>query len=337
MTQTLTDAHGRKIDYLRISLTDACNFRCVYCLPPEGPPAALPPSGHLTRSQIVRLVRLAGTLGISRLRLTGGEPLLRKDVVEIVRDLKRVKTVRDLSMTTNASLLEPLLGPLKAAGLDRLNISLDSLDPGRFRSVTLSDYHGRVRRSVRAALAEGFPVKLNIVAIRGLEEEEINRFVEFAVHHDTEVRFLEFMPLCGTSWRPDLVIPIPEIRRMVLGNFDLEEEPRRPGQVARTYRPRSGAGRVGFIGSLTESFCNDCSRVRITADGRIRPCLFSDTEVPVGGLLRDEAPDEVIVESIRLAAALKPRGNHFRENPFDPDEGAESVSGGLPLIRSIGG
>ena len=337
MKSILVDSYGRQIDTLRISLTDACNFRCVYCMPQEGLPAFLPPSNYLTRGEIVRFVRLAGTLGIARLRLTGGEPLLRKDIVDIVRDLKQIKTVRDLSITTNASLLQPLLRPLREAGLDRLNISLDSLDPKRFQSVTFSDAYKEVIHAVSQALEEEFPVKLNIVAIQGLEEEEINRFVKLAIGNDLEVRFLEFMPLCGTSWRPDLVIPIGKIRDTVLRNFDLEEEERFPGQVAQTFRMKLGKGKVGFIGSLTESFCNDCSRMRMTADGRIRPCLFSDTEVATGSLLRNKASDEEIIESIRLAAAIKPKGNHFRENPFDPSEDSELHLEGLPLIRSIGG
>ncbi len=332
----LVDSWGRRISNLRISLTDLCNFRCVYCMPKEGLPV-LPPADYLTKNEIVRFVSLAGQLGVTRIRLTGGEPLLREDILDIVRCLKEIPTVKSLSITTNASRLGPMVKPLKAAGLDRLNISLDSLDQARFERVTLSSTYREVLEATYLALEEGFPIKLNIVALEGLEKEEIVQFVNMAIWHPLEVRFLEFMPLCGSGWRPDLVLPIDQVRQVVFENFDVEEEPRSLDQVAQTFKIRNGLGKVGFIASLTESFCDHCSRIRLTADGRIRPCLFSEKEVPVKELLRRSAPDGEILEAIRTAARIKPAGNLFRERPFQKSGSPDFEFESYPLIRTIGG
>lgn len=335
----LIDSFGRRIDYLRVSITDLCNFRCTYCVPPEGT-AFIPAQRRLTREEITRFVGIAAGLGVRRVRLTGGEPLLREDVVEIVQSIKRLGVIEDLSITTNGSRLQNFLKPLKNAGLDRINISLDSLDAGRFESITLSGAYREVMDSVRMALAEGFPIKLNMVVMQGLTADEIIRFVGLAVEHDLEARFLEFMPLCGSAWGPEKVIPIQRIRQIVLEHFNLEadDEPR-GDRVAQTFKICGGKGRVGFIGSLTESFCGDCSRMRLTADGKIRPCLFSEKEVSAGELLRNHAPDEAIAEAICLAVSIKPAGNLFHEAPF-----GSSMDGHLdfavqknPLIRMIGG
>ncbi|MBI1976851.1 MAG: GTP 3',8-cyclase MoaA [Candidatus Omnitrophica bacterium] len=333
--EPLIDSHGRRIDYLRVSLTDLCNFRCVYCMPAEGIPF-LSPSKYLTRSEIVRFVRLIGQLGVTRVRLTGGEPLLRRDILDIIHALKEIETVRDLSITTNASRLGPLVEPLKEAGLDRINISLDSMEPERFKAVTLSDTFHQVLEAVFLALQAGFPVKLNMVVLKGLTRQEIVQFVRLARDYPLEVRFLEFMPLCGTGWRPDLVLPIQDVRSIVFENFELEELLRN-GNVAQSFAVRGGKGSVGFIASLTESFCDSCSRIRLTADGKIRPCLFSEKEVSIKELLRNNAPDEEIIRTIRHAAAIKPKGNWFNEKPFRSDEDYDSIFASNPMIRTLGG
>lgn len=334
--EPLIDSYGRQITYLRISLTDLCNFRCVYCVPAEGL-TLLPRSQYLTRSEIARFVRILGHLGVTRVRLTGGEPLLRSDILDIVRCLKEIETVKDLSITTNGSRLAPLLEPLKEAGLDRINISLDSLDPERFQEITHSDTYFEVLNVVHAALEAGFPVKLNMVVLKGLAEKEILEFVQMACEFPLEVRFLEFMPLCGTGWQADLVSPIQEVRQIVLENFDLLEELPRGDHVAQTFAIRGGKGKVGFIASLTESFCDQCSRIRLSADGKIRPCLFSDREVSVKDLLRREASEEEILEAIRYAAKIKPRGNWFRDHPFRKEEETPFAFQSNPMIRKIGG
>ena len=345
----LIDSFGSKIDYLRVSLTDRCNFRCVYCVPPQGMPF-MQLCEVLSAGEIVRAIRFFAEMGIRRVRLTGGEPLLREDIVEIVRAIKKIGLIEDLSVTTNGSLLEPLLTPLKEAGLDRLNISLDSLDPKRFQSITLSDSYDKVYCAARAALAFGFPVKLNIVVLRGLRDEEIISFVKLAQRYPLEVRFLEFMPLCGEGWDPDFVLPISEVKKVVFRHFEMTPPPSlgggvtadepKSGQVAQTFTISGNQGKVGFIASLTESFCDRCSRIRLTANGRIRPCLFSDVEVSLWNLLRDEASDDEIKESIKLAVAMKPAGNAYRDRPFDPGSDCELLRQALPneaVMRRIGG
>jgi cyclic pyranopterin phosphate synthase len=332
----LVDSYGRRIDNLRISLTDRCNFRCVYCMPPEGLPM-LKKSRFLSLDQIVRFVRIVGRAGVERYRLTGGEPLLRSDIVDIVRALKQVTTVKELSVTTNGSRLAELSAQLRDAGLDRINVSLDSVDKQRFEAVTLTSQYDRVRGGIEAALGAGFPVKLNMVVLKGLPDHEIIEFVRMAVDNsDIEVRFLEFMPLCGEGWEADLVYPIAEVRDIVRAHFQLEPQ-HRGNRTAETFTIDGGPGRVGFIASLSEPFCSDCSRMRLTADGKIRPCLFSDYEVSVGGLLGNGAGDEEILAAIKTAVANKPQGNQFLEAPFESGrEDATRVPGG-PFIRTVGG
>lgn len=297
------------------------------------------PCEILASGEIVRAIRIFAEMGIRRVRLTGGEPLLREDILEIVRAIKKIGLIEDLSITTNGSLLEPLLAPLKEAGLDRLNISLDSLDPGRFQGITLSDSYHKVYRATEAALALGFPVKLNMVVLKGLRDEEIISFVKLAQRRSLEARFLEFMPLCGEGWDPDFVLPIAEVKKVVFREFEMTADEPKKGQVAQTFTLSGSRGKVGFIASLTESFCDRCSRIRLTADGRIRPCLFSDVEVPLWNLLRDEASDEEIKESIKLAAAVKPAGNVWREKPFDASGGGSlrQAAPSAAVMRRIGG
>jgi cyclic pyranopterin phosphate synthase len=332
----LVDSFGRHITRLRISLTEQCNFRCVYCVPQEGVSAPCP-SRFLRRDQVVRLVHLASQFGITHIRLTGGEPLLRSDIVEIIRDLKAIRSLHDVSMTTNASRLAQFVDPLKEAGLDRLNISLDSLDPDRFQRITKSNLFEEVFHATHLALSRGFPVKLNVVAMQGLTPSEIIRFVRLAHGYPLEVRFLEFMPLCGSSWNESLFLPVDEIRQIVKTHFELSEELPRQDHPAQVFRLKQGMGNVGFIAPLTEPFCNQCSRIRLTADGSLRPCLFSKDEYPVGALLKDNASDEAILEMIRLAVKNKPAGSAFQQTPYNLDETLPVAAASNPLIRRIGG
>lgn len=336
MSEKLVDSFGRQITYLRISLTELCNFRCVYCLPPEGLPTA-PPSQYLTRPEILRFVKLIGSLGVERIRLTGGEPLLRPDLPEIIRSLKEIETVKDLSLTTNGSRLQPLVGRLKEAGLDRINISMDSLDPERFQKITRSDRCQQVLEAAFSALEAAFPVKLNVVAMKGLGRKEILRFVNLAVEYPLEVRFLEFMPLCGKGWGPEFFLPIASIRSVVQEHFELEPEGPREDRVAQTFLLKGGKGKVGFIASLTESFCNSCSRMRLSSDGKLFPCLFSDVQVSIRELLREKAPDEALLEAVRRAARIKPRGNEFRDHPYEEEKGADFQIQPSPMIHNLGG
>lgn len=330
----LADRYGRRVSTLRISLTDLCNFRCVYCMPPEGV-EQIETSRYLTLDQVARVVRLTGQLGVTRYRLTGGEPLLRPDIVGIVGRLKTIDTVSELSITTNGSLLPRLAAPLRSAGLSRLNISLDSLDPDRFNAVTRHRLYERVRAGIQAALDVGFPVKINVVVMKGMTVEEIVGFVNLAVDRALEVRFLEFMPLCGSGWETERVFPIGQVRAMVRERFALSAVPR-DGHPAEVFTVKGTGARVGFIAPLSEPFCEDCSRIRITADGRIRPCLFSDTEHDLAPLLGWGASDEDLVAAIRSAVWAKPAGSQFKETPFAEDVEAEWSTQG-PMIRGIGG
>jgi len=332
----LVDSYGRRINNLRISLTDRCNFRCVYCMPPDGLPL-LEKSRFLSTEQIVRFVRIVGDAGVSRYRLTGGEPLLRPDICDVVGALKEVPTVEELSITTNGSRLAELASPLREAGLDRINVSLDSVDRRRFEAVTLSAQYDRVRSGIESSLRAGFPVKLNMVVLKDLPQREIVEFVRLAVDHDIDVRFLEFMPLCGEGWEAELVYPIAEVRDIVARDFPMTETGPRGDRTAQTFTIDGGRGKVGFIASLSEPFCDSCSRMRLTADGNIRPCLFSDYEVPVAHLLANGAGDDEVLAAIQTAVANKPRGNEFAEKPFagEQDEGRRVTNG--PFIRTVGG
>ena len=331
----LVDSYGRRVNSLRISLTDRCNFRCVYCMPPEGLPM-LDKSHFLGTGEIVRFVRVVGAVGVTRFRLTGGEPLLRPDITDVVRALKSVPTVAELSVTTNGSRLAELAAPLREAGLDRVNVSLDSVDKRRFETVTLSTQYERVRDGIRAALKAGFPVKLNMVVLKGITDGELLNFVGMAVDQNIEVRFLEFMPLCGEGWEAELVYPISRVRELVGSHFELNPQ-YRGDRTAETLTTGAGPAKVGFIASLSEPFCDSCSRMRLTADGNIRPCLFSDYEMPVGDLLRNGASDEQLLEAIRTAVANKPRGNQYADDPFrNGEEEGRRVPGG-PFIRTVGG
>lgn len=331
----LADSFGRRVRTLRVSLTDHCNFRCVYCMPPEGLPY-IDKSKYLTGGEIARFVRVAASLGVTHCRLTGGEPLLRADVVDIVRALKGIDSLQELSMTTNGSLLGRLAAPLRRAGLDRLNISLDSLDPERFEEVALVPQYQRVIDGIEAALAEGFPVKINVVAMKGMQNDEVFAFMRLAVDNDIDVRFLEFMPLCGSGWQADRVYPIADVRGLVRSRYALRELPRgdRPAQL---FEVEGGRGRVGFIASLSEPFCGACSRIRLTADGRIRPCLFSHVEYAVADLLRRAASDAELAEAIRAAVWKKPWGSEFSAKPFEDGERTTRSTMDAPLIRGLGG
>jgi cyclic pyranopterin phosphate synthase len=304
-------------------------------MPPEGLPTASK-SSYLTTAEITRFASIVASLGVERCRVTGGEPLLRKEVVEITHSLKRVAGIREVSMTTNGSLLTRFAEPLRKAGLDRLTLSLDSLDERRFEEISRSSQYKRVRDGIETAVRLGFPVKLNVVVMRGIPDEEITEFVQMAVAHDMDVRFLEFMPLCGTSWDANQVYPVDEVRELVRARFDLTDLPR-ADRPAETFSIAGGRGRVGFIASLSEPFCDTCSRMRLTANGSIRPCLFSSDEYPVGHLLKSEASDGQLIEAVRRAVWGKVAGNEFAEDPFRAGESTQRETRSSSYIRSIGG
>jgi GTP 3',8-cyclase len=314
----LVDGHGRAIGDVRISVTDRCNFRCQYCMPAEGLPW-LERSALLTYEEIERLVRLLAAMGVHDVRLTGGEPLVRKELWRLVERLAAIDDVQDLSLTTNGYLLTRQVEQLVAAGLKRINVSLDSLAPDRFFQLTRRDSLAQVLEGLEAAQAhpELRPIKVNVVALKDFTEAEVLRFAEFARQNPYEVRFIEFMPLdADRAWTRDKVLPNAEIVRMIDEVYPLEPVGRERHGTARRYRFVDGTGEMGFISPVTEPFCGDCNRIRLTAEGELRTCLFSMTETDLRGPLRAGATDAELEEIIRDAVWRKELKHHVNDPGF---------------------
>jgi cyclic pyranopterin phosphate synthase len=305
----LRDGHGRVHDDLRISVTDRCNLRCGYCMPVE--PVWFPREGILSFEEIHRLARIAVARGVRKLRLTGGEPLLRRDLPRLVRMLSTLPGVDDLSLTTNGMLLATFAGELADAGLHRVNVSLDTLDPERFRALTRRDALPQVLRGIEAALAAGLvPLKVNTVLVRGVNEDEAEALVEWAREGGFELRFIEFMPLeNGGTWRPERLVPGDRVRRRIEARWPIEPDPGSdPRAPASRWRFRDGRGAVGFIDSVSAPFCADCARLRLTADGMLRVCLYGEEETDLKTPLRAGTADAEIERLIERAVAAKGRG-----------------------------
>ena len=316
--EPLMDGHGRPIGDLRISVTDRCNFRCQYCMPAEGLPW-LDRSALLSYEEIERLVRLLAAMGVHDVRLTGGEPLVRKELWRLVERLSAIEDVHDLSLTTNGYLLARQVDDLVAAGLRRVNVSLDSLAPDRFFQLT--------RRNALAGVLEGLeaaqrheslrPIKVNVVALRDFTEQEVVRFAEFARENPYEVRFIEFMPLdADRTWTRDKVLPNAEIRDLIHAAYPLEPVGRERHGTARRYRFADGRGDIGFISPVSAPFCGDCNRIRLTAEGELRTCLFSMTETDLREPLRSGASDAELETIIRDAVWAKELKHHVNDPGF---------------------
>jgi len=305
--EPLVDSWGREIRSLRISVTDKCNFRCRYCMPAEGL-EWLERDELLSFEEIERLVRVLARMGVDEVRLTGGEPLVRRDLPVLVGMLAGTPGVRDLSLTTNGVLLDRFAAPLVEAGLRRLNVSLDSLSHVRFAEITRRDALDRVLAGLEEAERhpELRPIKVNCVAIRGFTEEEVPALAELARRKPYVVRFIEFMPLdADQAWRGDDVLTGGEIRALIEERWPLEELPAKPSSTARRFRFADGAGEIGFVNPVSEPFCSTCDRIRLTADGQLRTCLFSRREWDLKTPLRDGSSDERLEELIRFAIAHK--------------------------------
>jgi cyclic pyranopterin phosphate synthase len=312
----LLDGHGRRIGDLRVSVTDRCNFRCQYCMPAEGLPW-LERDDVLHFEEIERVVALLASMGVTDVRLTGGEPLVRRDFPALVGMLAPL--VEDLSITTNGYLLERDAEALVRAGATRFNVSIDSLQRDRFFEMTRRDALPRVLRGleVLAAYPEAHPIKVNAVAMRGFTEDEVLPFAAFAREHPYEVRFIEFMPLdADHAWTPDSVLPGSEIRAIIEQRWPLEAVEREPHATARVYRFADGRGSIGFINPVSEPFCGDCNRIRLTADGRLRTCLFSLNETDLRAPLREGADDGDLEQIIRNAVWRKELKHHVNEPGF---------------------
>jgi cyclic pyranopterin phosphate synthase len=306
--EPLVDGWGREIKSIRISVTDRCNFRCTYCMPAEGL-EWLRRDEILTFEEIARLARILAGAGVDEVRLTGGEPLVRKDVPELVSQLAAIDGVRDLALTTNGILLDRLAAPLVAAGLRRLNVSLDSLSHVRFAEITRRDALDAVLRGLETAeqFPELRPIKVNCVAIKGFTEEEVPALAELARRKPYVVRFIEFMPLdADEAWRGDQVLTGAEIRRLVEARFGpLVELPAKASSTARRFGFADGKGELGFVNPVSEPFCSTCDRIRLTADGQLRTCLFSRREWDLKTPLRDGASDSELADLIRFAVRHK--------------------------------
>jgi cyclic pyranopterin phosphate synthase len=314
----LTDSFGRVHDNLRISVTDRCNIRCFYCMPEEGIQFQAREE-ILSFEEIARFTRIAASMGVSKLRITGGEPLVRKDLPHLVSMLASIPGVKDIALTTNAVLLEGLARPLRDSGLGRLNIHLDTLDRERFRQITRRDDLDRVLRGIDAAQNEGFPVKLNAVAVKGLVEDDIVPLAQFGRERGIDVRFIEFMPLDAQGiWDRNGVLTADEMLSVLkekIGPLDEipDHDPRAP---ATEYRFADGGGRVGFIASVSKPFCKNCNRIRLTADGHLRYCLFAIEETDVKSALRGGASDGGISVLIRQTVSKKWAGHEINSANF---------------------
>ena len=305
--EPLDDAWGREIKSIRISVTDKCNFRCTYCMPAEGL-EWLGRDEILSFEEIARLVGVLARLGVDEVRLTGGEPLIRRDLPTLVGMLSAIERVRDLSLTTNGVLLDRFAGPLVEAGLQRLNVSLDSLRSDRFVQITRRDALDRVLAGLEEAerYPQLTPIKVNCVAMRGFTEVEVPALAELARTKPYVVRFIEFMPLdADQAWKGDDVLTGGEIRALIEERWPLVEIPAKASSTARRFRFADGAGEVGFVNPVSEPFCSSCDRLRLTADGQLRTCLFSRREWDLKTALREGASDAELEQRLRFAVRHK--------------------------------
>jgi GTP 3',8-cyclase len=330
LREALKDGHGRAIGDVRVSVTDRCNFRCQYCMPAEGL-AWLERDDILTFEEITRIVTLLAEMGVRDVRLTGGEPLVRRDFPALVAMLSEIEDVDDLSITTNGFLLERDAEALVKAGADRFNVSIDSLQADRFYEITRRNALDRVLRGLErlAEFPEAHPIKVNAVAIRGFTEDEIPAFVKLARESPYEVRFIEFMPLdADHAWSRDRVLAGAELVDLVSAVHPIEPLEREPSATARVYRFADGQGRIGFINPVSEPFCGDCNRIRITAEGKLRTCLFSLHETDLRDPLRAGADDSELEQIIRDAVWRKELKHHINEPGFIQPERTMSAIGG---------
>lgn len=317
----LTDKHGRRITDLRIAITDRCNYKCVYCRSGNGG-VAFP---DLPITDYLRLARLFVSLGIEKVRLTGGEPLLRRELVDLVRELAALRTVDgrplDLALTTNGHLLAEMAAPLRQAGLSRITVSMDAMEPEKFARITrVPGSYQAVLAGVRAARDCGLgPIKVNCVLLRGFNEDQIVPFARFAREEDVVVRFIEFMPLEEDRvWSPEIVVRLEEIVAQLNSFVPVEEVPRQASETARRYRFADGRGEIGIIAPVSHPFCGHCSRVRLTSDGKIRTCLFSVLEHDLAARMQAGATDAELAGFIVSVVNAKEERHHIGEADFVP-------------------
>mgnify|MGYP003925970623 CR=1 FL=1 len=328
----LKDASGRFINYLRISVTDRCNLRCIYCMPSQGV-RFIEYKEILRYEEIIRIARVSASLGVKKIRLTGGEPLRRRDITFLIKGLSSINGIDELSLTTNGVLLKKYAFQLKEAGLTRVNISLDSLNPSRYREITRGGDIKVVLDGIREAERAGLePVSINMVPVRGFNDDEIEAFALLTLEKPYRIRFIEFMPLGARDfWSPERYVSRDEIRKRIESLGKLEPAYINTGGPAKYWRLQDGKGFIGFISALSNHFCNECNRLRITSDGKIRPCLFSETEIDLKPVLRGGGDDRELERLLVLATQCKPEGHNYNPaskiNKFDSCRPMSGIGG----------
>jgi cyclic pyranopterin phosphate synthase len=321
MSLPLIDQFSRRVSYIRISVTDRCNLRCQYCMPEQGVPLRPKPE-ILTYEELLRLGRILASLGFVKFRITGGEPLVRHDLVPFLAEFSKIDGVRELVMSTNGVLLGRHAEGLARAGVQRLNISLDTLRPETFTRLQRRDELRRTLEGIEAARAQPFrKIKINSVIIRGVNDGEIPALAAWALERGLEIRFIEFMPTAlHGEWREDRVVPAAEMQERLRAAWpDLTrlEEPNGSGGPSRVWTYAGGSGRVGFISAVSETFCQACNRVRLTSDGNLRGCLFADGQRSLRDAMRAGATDAEVTEIIRGVVWHKPKSHRIGERDFE--------------------
>jgi cyclic pyranopterin phosphate synthase len=326
----LIDKFDRYLNYLRVSITDRCNLRCMYCAPPRARISWLSHSEILKYEEILRIVRVGAGLGITKIRVTGGEPLVRRGVFDFLKELGQIPEILDLSLTTNAVLLRDNIKRLKDAGIKRLNISLDTLDRERFKKITGHDHFKQVWEGIMAAEQAGFhPIKINTVAMNGVNDDELKEIARLSFSRPFHMRFIEYMPMGDHHLDEGKYLPAFEIMRRIssLGELVPVRHEENDGPAER-YRFKDAAGEIGFIRPMSQHFCHQCNRLRLTASGRLRPCLLSDRQEDIKGPLRQGASDEEIVEIFIKTIQFKPSQHHLGTRHSDPVKDVMSRIGG---------
>jgi len=319
ITQDIVDQFGRKHNYLRISLTERCNLRCTYCMPAEG--IALRDKSHfMTREEIKAFAEIFVSLGVNKIRLTGGEPLVRKCAAEVITDLGELDT--DLSITTNGILVDQYIETFKKAGLKAVNVSLDTLHPDKFAIISRRNYFDKVYENIQLLLAEGFKVKINVVLMKGFNESEIIDFIQLSEKQKLHIRFIEFMPFNGNQWDWSKGVGLAEVLALVksyYGDEAMQTLPLRPNETAKVYQINDYQGTFGIISSVTNPFCSTCNRIRLTADGKLKNCLFSGDETDLLTAYRNgEDIVPLILESVLHKKAVR-AGMETMEDLLNPE------------------
>ncbi len=323
----MIDKYGRSIDYLRISITDRCNLRCIYCMPPQGV-TFKPHSSILRYEEIIKIVEVGTELGIKKVRITGGEPLVRQGVVDLIKELRKISALEDITMTTNGVLLPKYAFALKRAGLSRVNISLDSLNPDTYKTITRRGEFSQAIEGIKAALEVGLnPVKINTVVMKGLNDSELENFVELTKDKDLHVRFIEYMPMGETSLLSgNYYVSLNEFKEKIINKMGMVPVDIKNNGPSKDFKVPGAKGTVGFITAISHNFCSTCNRMRLTADGFLRPCLASDVEVN----MRDEdgkISTEGVREKFEKALLFKPISHNFYKNNFFPKKNMSQIGG----------